>query len=354
MKQTSEHQPDARKLAIVGPSFFGYLETLQKGFRGRGINTQFFDERWSNTVISKMKLRFLPKSFSRAQAQRHHCAIYENIVEQGTTHVLVISSELFPVELLRALQAKGIQIIAYCFDSFTNKPHMREITAMADAAASFDPEDCKDADLTYIPLYSNLQINADQTPFKDREIDFLYFGTLHSNRPYWISRAKMICEKRGWSGQFLLYFHNKVLWYLRFAFHPSVWKLGHSLSTQPFPSTYLTQATMKSKVVVDIHHPDQTGMTMRVFEALSCGCVVVSTNPNVETTLPETIAEKRVRSFTAGTLQDVMTEALGMDLPGLAPEEKYYLSAERYIDQLSALIEQATDSEMSGNSELIR
>lgn len=331
----------AQNIAIIGPSFFGYLETLQEGFRARGIETRFYDERWSNSVATKLALRFLPMGVKRALARRHHEGIVREILERDTTHVLVISSELFPVAFLETLRAKGMVVVSYSFDSFANKPHMSAVSAIADAAASFDPDDCAAAEMTYIPLYSNVPLAEQETPFAARDIDVLYFGTLHSNRPVWISRAKALCEKNGWNGRFLLYFHNRLIWYVRFAFKPSVWSLGRLLTTTSFSSAYLTETTRNAKVVIDVHHPGQTGLTMRVFEALSCGSVVVSTNPKVETLLPEDLAATRVRHATPENLPRIMAEALELDPPELSEETLYYLSAHRYLDQLCALLAQA-------------
>lgn len=335
---TTQIQLTDMKIAIVGPSFFGYLETLQAGFRARGIEAQFYDERWSNTVLSKIAFRFLPRAFTRRSSDAHHRKLVDAIMAQGATHVLVISSELFPVAFLEDIKSKGIKLIAYSFDSFANKPHMRLITEICDAGASFDPDDCNAFGLEYVPLYSNLVAKDAPTPIADRSVDFLYFGTLHSNRPYWIARVKTACDQNNWQGKFFLFFHNKLLWYIRFALSPSVWKLGKTLSTKSFPSAVLNAAALDAKVVVDVHHPSQTGLTMRVFEALSTGSVVISTNPNIRTYLPDDIAAQRVRHFDAATLPAVMAESLTMTPGALTADEVYYLSADRYIDQLCRLI----------------
>lgn len=340
------------KIAIIGPSFFGYLETLETGFRDRGINTHFFDERWSNTVASKIVSRFFPKFFYRRKIDEHQKEIFDKIIAHKTTHVLVISAESFPVALLAILKEKGIKIVSYSFDSFANKPHMRKVAEISESAASFDPVDCKDTNLSYIPLYSNLDHEAKNTPIDQRSIDFLYFGTLHSNRPFWVSRAKTICTANNWNDQFFLYFHSKILWYLRFILQPTVWTLGRELSTKHFPSHQLYDATANSKVVIDIHHPKQTGLTMRVFEAISGGSVIISTNPNIETALPSKIARERVRSFDKENLKKTMQEALTMTPPPLLPDEIHYLSAQRYIDQLCELLLQPSDDEFPKDLEL--
>lgn len=339
---TTHTQLADMKIAIVGPSFFGYLETLQAGFRARGIEAQFYDERWSNMVLSKIAFRFLPRALTRRQSDAHHRKLVDEIMAQGATHVLVISSEQFPVAFLEDIKNKGIKLIAYSFDSFTNKPHMRLVTDICDAGASFDPDDCNAFGLEYIPLYSNLVVKEARIPIAERTVDFLYFGTLHSNRPYWIARVKTVCEHNSWCGKFFLFFHNKFLWYIRFALSPSVWKLGKSLSTKSFPSAVLNAAALDAKVVVDVHHPNQTGLTMRVFEALSTGSVVISTNPNITTYLPDDISAQRVRYFDKDTLPEVMEESLSLTPAALTADEVYYLSADRYVDQLCRLIADGT------------
>lgn len=322
------------KVAILGPSFFGYLQTLAERLNERGIQTEFYDERGSNSLWTKLKLRFLPKFIGQRQLKPHHDAIAADIRQKGITHILVVTCEVFPLETLRALQDDGIGIHAYCLDSFANKPHMRAISKIAKNTASFDPDDCANEGFVYIPNYSNLTQPEIIQPISERPVDFLFFGTLHSNRPYWISRVKSICKTQGWKANLLLFFHSKLLWYLRFATSPNVWHLGKNLKTVAFPKSDVNAASLNAKVVVDIQHPAQSGLTMRVFEAISCGNIVITPNKNIGAVLPSNLVQERVRTFDETNLEQVMKEALSLSPSELSEKDRYFLSEQRNIDQL--------------------
>lgn len=322
------------KLAIIGPAFFGYLDELAHGFARAGTPAQFFDERPSNTLRSKLFYRFASQSVKQKAAQAHIDTLTDQIISQEFTHVLLISVEVISNDAVQRLKAAELIICRYGWDSVHNKPHMHSLDPLMDRIASFDATDCTHYGYDYIPLYSNLTPAAQDAP---SGTDFFYCTTLHSNRPFWVKRFLTQAQKHGWSTDFKLFYHNRLLWMIRYISHPQVWGLARQLSTVPFSRDTIVQATQKARVVLDIHHGAQTGLTMRTYETLALGKVLLTTNKMAATVLPADL-RTRVVYMDADDLGGSFQKALDITPAPLTPDQAYSLSQNRFIDQLTALL----------------
>lgn len=323
------------KLALIGPSFFGYLQRLCGVYAARGIVAEFFDERPANSVKGKLAMRFSPRSVKTRLAQDHCAALRAAVLAGGFTHALLISPEVFTAEDVTALQKAGIVVCRYGWDSVRNKPHMKSLDPLMSAIASFDPEDCAAFGYDFIPLYSDAVPDAAPPP---RDLDLFYCATLHSQRPHWITEVQRVARAQNWSAEFMLFYHAKWLWALRYATAPSVWPLLRQISTKSFSRAAISNATQRARVVLDIHHHGQIGLTMRTFEALSLGAVLLTTNKAGIAGLPQPLLDRMV-VVEKGQFQSAMAQALAQKSGPLSEDMLHYLSVTRFADQLLDLLE---------------
>ena len=321
-------------VAIVGPAFFGYLSRLAAMMTQRGIPARFYDEFPSNQIFTKITLRYSSLAVRQRATRAYHQGITDEIIRSGATHVLFGTVEMFPHHCIRQLRDRGIVMARYAWDSVANKPHARTLDPFMRAVASFDLDDCRRENYQYVPLFSGL------SPLQDSsapDTDFFYCATFHSNRPAIVARVIDEAKRANWSLKLMLFFHSRQLWYSRFAAQPNVWRLGKLLSTKPFSLDEIATETARSRVVLDIHHHGQTGLTMRTFEALSLGSTVLTTNAMALKSLPDPLCE-RVVVLDPANMSASMAEALDRPRGPLASEMRYYLSADRFLDQILALL----------------
>ena len=321
-------------IAIVGPAFFGYLNRIAGLMTDRGIPTRFYDEFPSNGILTKIVLRYSPLAGRQYATRRYHEQITAEIIRSGATHVLFGTIEIFPHACIRRLKEHGIVMSRYAWDSVRNKPYAKTLDPYMLAVASFDPGDCEREGYMYVPLYSGARATA---PTNRYDIDFLYCATFHSNRPSVI--AKIIDEslRADWKLQLMLFFHSRKLWRLRYLFTPAVWHMGRLIATKPFSLDEIADMTARSRVVIDIHHGGQSGLTMRTFEALSLGAIVLTTNVAAPQGLPPQLRD-RVVILDLDDVTESMREALAQPREALTDEMQYYLSANRFIDQIIGLL----------------
>jgi hypothetical protein len=322
------------KVALIGPAFFGYLPRIAGLLSARGTPAQFFDERLSNSIGAKVFFRFAARAAKERAARAHCLAIAEAIVAQGFTHALLVSPEIFTPEAVGRLRAAGVTVCRYGWDSVANKPHMKQLDPLMAAIASFDPADCATYGYQLIPLYSDITPPAQAVP---RDTDVFYCATLHSRRPQFIRAVIALCRQRGWSTQLMLFYHARWLWLLRYGWNPRLWSLLRLVSDKPFSQAQIMQATCAARVVLDIHHHGQSGLTMRTFEALSLGAVVLTTNAAALQGLLPALQE-RIVLCRQETLADDLAKALQRSPGALSDATRYFLSVGRFLDQLQAFM----------------
>lgn len=321
-------------VAIVGPAFFGYLNRIAGLMTDRGIPARFYDEFPSNGIFTKIILRYSPLALRQYATRQYHEQITSEIIRSGATHILFGTIEMFPLDCIRRLQDHGIVMSRYAWDSLHNKPYAKTLDPYMLAVASFDPGDCEREGYRYVPLYSSANSIALQ---HQCDIDFFYCATFHSNRPSVV--AKIIHEslRADWKLELMLFFHSKKLWHIRYLFNPAVWHLGRLIATKPFTLDEIADRTARSRVVIDIHHGGQSGLTMRTFEALSLGAIVLTTNAAAPQGLPPQLRD-RVEVLDFDDVSGSMTQALARPRGVLTEEMRYYLSANRFIDQIITLL----------------
>jgi len=325
------------KLAILGLSTFGYFERLADHATAAGVPTKFFDERPSNDVMTKLKFRLAPKSVGQRMGRAHIRGVCADIIAQGFTHVLVIFAEIVSEEELQMFKDNGIHVCRFTWDSVGNRSDVRSLDHMMEAIGSFDPADCARYGYTYIPLYSEV-ITPDEVRGVDaRDLDFFFCGTMHSNRPAIMEHAMRLCAARGWRGKFSLYYHSRKLYFLRNALSAPARKIFPQISERSFPHAETLEDSRRSRVVIDVHHPKQNGLTMRSFEALAQGSVLATTNREALSLVDETLQD-RVVFLDPDNLERPFEEALSR-VPGPLNEDQYYLlSLDRFLDQIFTLL----------------
>jgi hypothetical protein len=321
------------KLAVIGPAFFGYLDRICAIFTQRGIPACYFDDRPRNTVVTKAWLRFVPSSIKAATTAEHSKRTADVILKGGFTHVLLVSPEVFPVAEAKRLASAGLTLCRYGWDSVANKPHMQTLDLLMARIASFDPEDCKIYGHVLIPLYSDIPGKSEGP----RRRALMYCATLHSRRPQLVKKVLRICGAQNIETRFMLFYHSRWLWLVLYGWNPKLWPLFRMISAKPFSREEIQVGMESSTLVLDIHHHGQVGLTMRFFEALAAGAAVLTTNAQGLEGLPVRILE-RVVTFVPASFEAALERAVVLSLRPLSAEDHYFLSVERFIDQIHALL----------------
>lgn len=338
----------ALRIAVVAPAFFGYPERIAEALRARGNVAVWHDERPSNQVLAKLALRLAPGAAAGRALRRHHAALTDAIVASGATDALLISPQAFPAAEMARLRAAGLRVTLYLWDSLGNRGNVRRLLAEADTTASFDRADCARHGLLHLPLFGLAPATPPGEdappvlpPDNPRPVDFLFCATLHSTRPRWLHRITQIAARRGWRLETMGFYHSRPLWLIRNAAAPHLWPQVRRLRTKPFAASEVAQAMARARVVIDVPHPRQSGLPMRVFEALSAGATVLSTGEQGAEGLPDGLRHRVLSLPDAERTEAVMEAALRAVPSRLSAEDREAISIGRFAARLEALMREA-------------
>lgn len=151
-----------------------------------------------------------------------------------------------------------------------------------DRKFTFDPEDAKNFDINFRPLYYiDEYASIDQN--KSRKYDLLFLGTAHSDRYVISSKIKEYLEENGKTSFCYYFMHSKWVYHFKKRFDKTFQHF--ELSKLSFKSLSLKEMTdlyEVSNVVLDINHPNQKGLTMRTFEAIGAKRKLITTNKEIQ------------------------------------------------------------------------
>ncbi|RAJ85817.1 hypothetical protein CLV59_102522 [Chitinophaga dinghuensis] len=273
---------EGKSILFISPSFFNYEKEILKKMQGLGANVTFYDDRPSNSVLVRGLIR-LNKKILKNRIRRYYEGILQKIIAtNGYDFLLLIKGETIPPEFLQQFRQRfpKCRTIMYQYDSIRNNQNAIACFPYFDRILSFDLSDTeqypaiKFRPLFYIDDYKDLK---QQSP----KYDYTFIGTAHSDRYNWVMN---LVKENGKDNRFFTFFYcpSKILYYGRVLFDKSFKQVKkEDISFSQLNKQQVLDIVSQSRAIVDIQHPNQTGLTMRTIEALGAGKKLVTTNRNI-------------------------------------------------------------------------
>lgn len=260
------------KILLITPfRFYGYSNNLRLAFEKSGYHVSMMNDEFPVNDFGAL-LGYLDLELSRTLSRR---AMRRKLMKDGIQYdlTLIIKGRGISVRLLEDLRLYSKRIVAYNFDSFGYFPHPLKWMKDVDEYHSFDFNDCEKFGLRRLDLYSsftNLELK------KERKYSISAIVRNHTER------VKFIADiLKNIDGSVFVHIYEKSIVTLIFNFfvNPiSMWRLRRFISLSPLPYERYQEVIANSVATIDYAHPKQTGLTIRCWEALSCGTKVVSNN----------------------------------------------------------------------------
>jgi hypothetical protein len=270
----------ANNCIFICPDFFNYKELIEKELSFRYEKVYSFSDRPECSSLHKALIKYNILHFQKIYARKHSKLILDYISDgiNDISIVFIVKGTCIDRDFLTHLKIANpkINIVIYSWDSVKNAPNFLELSKFADSAFSFDPEDCLKYKFSYIPLffYNNMEENRH---IIDKKYDFSFVGSYHSDRVAVLNRFLLNHSN---ANSFIKIFFQSRLQYLFYFFYdrdlrcmPASWLTFNVLSNADIEDVY-----RESTYVIDIHHPSQSGLTMRTWEALSSTTALYTTN----------------------------------------------------------------------------
>lgn len=262
---------------------YGYHKVMIESFKKAGAEVDDFDSRPSHNFWTKALIR-INRNLLGPIIDRYHNNIIEKVKNNHYDIVYCYKGEAFSPAMIQRLKTLFplAYFVLYFPDSVRNNPSARQIIPLFDDCYTFDKEDVQDFGVKFLPLFysDNMRLVANANVKK--EYDLFFVGTVHSDRYTFIKKIVSQYEAKGLKAYTWFYFPSRILYYKMCIENREVRKAPkNEFKFNTIPSDRLAQLLSASKVVLDIQHPKQTGLTMRTIETLGAKKKLITTNPQI-------------------------------------------------------------------------
>lgn len=269
-----------KKILFIGPVFHDYHLLIKENLILLGAEVTFFPER-EYGFIFKIINNFFNKNLKKHQ-NNHYSQIFKQFDVSNFDYLFVIRGYMLSAEFLTEFKNKNrkAKTIMYQWDSDRTNPFSHLLNYF-DIKYSFDFEDCRlNPSLKYLPLFFSDDISKGSIiPVKDKKYDFFFMGWYFPERYEAVLKFNDFAIKNK--------FNIKCFLYLPFTSYIKELIKGTKINNQivslkPMSRKEYLNILKNSKVMVDVSNPNQTGLAMRVIEALALNTKILTNNYNIK------------------------------------------------------------------------
>jgi len=272
------------KVLFISVSLFNYERAIKNELESKGFEVDFFDERPSNNIFIKGLIRIKKKLYNY-QINLYYRRIFSEISKKKYDFLFVLKGECMPLFFIEEFKMAfpNAQLIFYTWDSFKNNSNPLSFLHLFDKIFTFDSADALFYKINFRPLFFlNDFLNIKNLTNGKYSHDLLFIGTAHTDRYIISSKIVEICAKYKLTSKTYYYMQGKYVFLFKQFFDRSFKFFDkRKLSFKSLTSNEIFALFEKSKVILDIHHPSQSGLTMRTFEAIGAGKKLITTNTEI-------------------------------------------------------------------------
>ncbi|MDF2613500.1 MAG: capsular biosynthesis protein CpsH [Clostridia bacterium] len=276
---------NGRRILFFAPAFFGYEGKIVDKMTELGAMVDFFDERSIKSSYEKALLKINPQIFHKKTTDYYN-KIIEEIANFDYDYVFIIKCEMMPIEIIKRLKSlfSKATFCLYLYDSLNNIKGINEKLDYFDRVLSFDMEDTsRGSKMIFRPLFFIDDYKRNFIKQGDYKFDVSFIGTIHSDRYKVIKAIKNVAKKNQYKFYFYCYLQSKFMYY----FYKLTKREFSGAKKEDFQfakihSFEIAEVIDKTKVVLDVQHPKQTGLTMRTIEMIGMHKKLITTNQSIK------------------------------------------------------------------------
>lgn len=273
-----------KRILFLSPSFFHYPDEIVKTLEEKGASVISFDERPSNDFITKVALRLGMRFLLQRNIKLYYQNILSGIADKKIDFIFLIVPESIPVSFINELRNRNtnLKVYLYMWDSFRNKSYAKKIHGLSDLTFSFDPKDLsEDVKLEFLPLFYTNEYSFSRKEKYDYDVTFI--GTLHSDRYILTKSVEQQLASNGLKVFTFFYSPSRFLFLLQKILNKNFRSIKFcDVSFKSLSRFDVVSKITRSRAVLDVQHPGQTGLTMRTIEVLGAGRKLITTNENIK------------------------------------------------------------------------
>lgn len=264
---------------FISPPFFNYEKFIMNELEVLGYCPCYISGKKGK--IGSFFISFLSLVKQKYIYSRHLFKQLRKIDINKVDLLFVIKGENVSEEHVRYLKSKNprLKCILYQWDSVNNFDY-RNLASVFDKVVTFDFKDAQNFHYNYQPLFYTKDIYPVSNIKED--IDILLIGTYIPLRYQYCKKFNDIAKQlnlRMFSHIFIAFsYYLKCRFFGKNKLDLKEWK---DVSMVSIPRKKLIDYYRRSKVILDVSHPEQSGMSMRLIEAYGMNKKVITSNKNI-------------------------------------------------------------------------
>ena len=272
-----------KKILFFSPAFFKYESMIANKMREMGADVDMYDVRSVTSAFGRALLKVSPNIFKR-RSKRYYEEIIKKNKGKDYDYILIVKCDMTPISVLNRFRIEfpRAKMCLYLWDSVNNIPGIAKKFRYFDTLHSFDLNDCeKFPELRFRPLFYGDQFRKEKHEGQYK-YDISFLGTIHSDRYSIIKQIQKIAEEKGLKCYWFFYLQSKFIY--RFYKMTKKEFKGVPESTFSFNKMSVNDVAKvvdESRIILDIQHPKQTGLTMRTIEMIGMNKKLITTNESI-------------------------------------------------------------------------
>lgn len=275
-----------KNILFLAPKFFGYeIKILQK-LESLGAQISFYDVRAVDSTFDKIIMKVFP-FLLKNKTTKYYNKILAEIKDNQYDYVFIIKGELLNSKVLKRFKEQFYKskFILYLYDSVSNIYGIRNIFRYFDKIYSFDKDDCSKYErLIFRPLFFGDEFREGNKKVDNikYEYDICFIGTVHSDRYKIIKKMTQICINQNLKSYIYLYIQSKFTFIIYKILKIDFWKANiREFSFDKMSHQDIADIVSRTSVMLDIQHPNQSGLTMRTIEMIGMNKKIITTNRDI-------------------------------------------------------------------------
>ena len=270
-----------KRILFFSPAFFSYEKKIVQAMEKMGAVVSFYDERAVTKPLAKAFLKVVPFVFGR-MSEKYYRKIIEKNDADGFDYILIVRCDMVTVKTISMLRRRfpGAKMCLHLWDSMRNIKGIKRKIGLFDFVTSFDRHDCSSfPDIRFRPLFFTDDFVSSKT---DTKFDLCFCGTIHSDRQFVIDELFGQAERYGLSTYRFAYLQSTFMYYFYKLFGKGFQNATkESFSFQKKSLNEISIIESSSNTVLDVQHPKQMGLTMRVIEMIGAKKKIITTNRDI-------------------------------------------------------------------------
>ena len=273
-----------KRILLLYTKFFSYDTAIKQKLEERGATVDLFDGRAEINVFEKA-VKKITRFFYFKKLILFHKKVALQMAKKSYDYIF--TNCYLPKEAIECYRKvfPSASINLYLDDSVRNLKGVEKTFRFYDRVFTFDDLDAKNYNLFFRPLFFlDIYKQGKKNLHEKQTYNLCFVGTCHSDRLNIIDKIKSNSPSIAHSFFEFCYLQSKFVYYVYKFFKKSFrMKNATFFKYKPLDTDSLVSVMKKSRAILDINHPKQSGLTIRTIESIGLGAKIITTNEKIRT-----------------------------------------------------------------------